>query len=1160
VPEATEELEARLREALEPGFAGRLRDRGLARGLIWQDGELPPGAPTFADALTEDLLDHGHAVLAMSLRLRASSGDSEVLPRAFLAAGEVLEAAVHRGDEGRWGQAGNRVTAAVAFHLARYSARSFSVAPPGHADLSPSEKALVLLMRRQLDDLRGHYASWLLDPSRGDDAIAASLADDDEYDASDAISDVFTGTMMRGVALFDHALATGSGESTDQARDVLRRGAAAASDLHSVPHWWALTLASHLIDDLWQHSLHELLPTLPPGTPTASWNGLRWRFLHRLRRKGHANIELWPSQIQAAARAIDPTDSLVAALPTGAGKTRIAEMCILRALSDPERRVVYVTPLRALSAQVERDLSGTFGPLGFRVSRLYGAAGSLAGDEDTLRSARIVVSTPEKLDFALRSDSTIIDNVALVVLDEAHMLGAGERERNKREAGEREVRYEALIQRLLLRHDASARRIVCLSALFPDEPNEMQDLVDWIRRDEPGASVRSDWRPTGQRYGWLRWHGQGARMEIESQREPAFIPTFVESSPPPDGSRRKNRFPHTKQELTFAAAWKFLDRGRDVLVFCPERRSVEAYGKCVAQSVQQGCLPARGVDADAIREAIAVGTEWLGEDHPAVACLLHGVALHHGLLPRPFLHRIETLVRDRVCRLTIASPTVAQGLNLPAGVVLVPSLWRNRQQISPDELSNVAGRAGRAFVDMDGLVIHVVHEGDDQKNQQRIDEWRRLVGSIRRGRIESALLVLTQSMCEALGHAQGIAPHQVLAYVAGNAEAWDYSYGMEASGRVDNLRWTRDVASLDAAILSMLEMEAEADDLLEALNAALSGSLFARQLPGVGERWRPFVQRFLYARAQYLWAETTVRQRHAYYTAGVGLATGQFLDANADDLVSALLSLELAIAGENSEAATRRAREFAELAFQTYPFTPRQQPDDWRDGLTRWLSGEKAADVRQALGKHGGEFLRDTVQYRLVWAMEAVRVYARSSAHARADEIAGVGAMAVEAGTLSLPTMLLMRAGLESRELTQYVVHSTECAFTDYAGMRAWLRSAVARELSADHEWPESAWQSAWERFTQRDVRGADRTWSRDEQALEVRWSASSDRPEAGVWVVLNAASNGDDVMVLTPEFSPLGRLRRALEHPIETFVHARVGANRDRIVACFFGPLSLGY
>ncbi|MBT3270783.1 hypothetical protein HN371_26815, partial [Candidatus Poribacteria bacterium] len=246
MPEATEELEARLREALEPGFAGRLRDRGLARGLIWQDGELPPGAPTFADALTEDLLDHGHAVLAMSLRLRASSGDSEVLPRAFLAAGEVLEAAVHRGDEGRWGQAGNRVTAAVAFHLARYSARSFSVAPPGHADLSPSEKALVLLMRRQLDDLRGHYASWLLDPSRGDDAIAASLADDDEYDASDAISDVFTGTMMRGVALFDHALATGSGESTDQARDVLRRGAAAASDLHSVPHWWALTLASHL--------------------------------------------------------------------------------------------------------------------------------------------------------------------------------------------------------------------------------------------------------------------------------------------------------------------------------------------------------------------------------------------------------------------------------------------------------------------------------------------------------------------------------------------------------------------------------------------------------------------------------------------------------------------------------------------------------------------------------------------------------------------------------------------------------------------------------------------------------------------------------------------------------------------------------------------------
>ena len=40
------------------------------------------------------------------------------------------------------------------------------------------------------------------------------------------------------------------------------------------------------------------------------------------------------------------------------------------------------------------------------------------GDVDTLTSRDIVVSTPEKLDFALRSDPDLLDDVGLIVLDE----------------------------------------------------------------------------------------------------------------------------------------------------------------------------------------------------------------------------------------------------------------------------------------------------------------------------------------------------------------------------------------------------------------------------------------------------------------------------------------------------------------------------------------------------------------------------------------------------------------------------------------------------------------------------------------------------------------------------------------------------------------------
>ena len=147
---------------------------------------------------------------------------------------------------------------------------------------------------------------------------------------------------------------------------------------------------------------------------------------------GVPEIDLWPSQLHVVDRIFQDMRDLVVALPTSAGKTRIAELSILACLAQM-RRTVYVTPLRALSAQTEQVLARTFSPLGVRVSSLYGSVGVSDVDEDALRSSEIVVATPEKLDFALRADPSVLNNVGLVVLDEGHMIGASERE----------VRYEA---------------------------------------------------------------------------------------------------------------------------------------------------------------------------------------------------------------------------------------------------------------------------------------------------------------------------------------------------------------------------------------------------------------------------------------------------------------------------------------------------------------------------------------------------------------------------------------------------------------------------------------------------------------------------------------------------------------------------------------------
>ena len=94
MPESVADLEVRIRRAVAPGFGDRLLDRGLARGLIWRDGQVPPGAPSFSRSLTSDLLDFAHALLAMTLRLRDAAPDHPDLRRYFLVAGEALEAAL----------------------------------------------------------------------------------------------------------------------------------------------------------------------------------------------------------------------------------------------------------------------------------------------------------------------------------------------------------------------------------------------------------------------------------------------------------------------------------------------------------------------------------------------------------------------------------------------------------------------------------------------------------------------------------------------------------------------------------------------------------------------------------------------------------------------------------------------------------------------------------------------------------------------------------------------------------------------------------------------------------------------------------------------------------------------------------------------------------
>ena len=1136
-----------LKQAVAPGFRGRLLDRGIARGLIWSEGKLPEGSPAFAGSLTEDLLDYAYAVMSIALQVRTEDRTDETAKIAFLAAGEAIQAAVHRGDDQLLDRGFHRVNAGIAFHLAGYSAMAYSMVPDQveGSNLAPTEEALVLLFRRRLPELRDAFSNWLRNDRNLDHGVSIRLRDDDDFNAEDAAHHLITTAFMRGLAWFDHAISVGQPEAANSGLEILRNAAEVAGQLSFVNHWWTCTLAAHLVDDLWDLSLHQRLPTLPPDDPDSEqWNAMRLDLIQRLINVDRPTLELWPSQVEAAERAIDPNDNLAVGLPTSAGKTRVAELCILRTLAS-KRRTVYVTPLRALSAQIERDLAQTFLPLGFSVSSLYDSVAIDSGDGETLRQGDIVVATPEKLSFALRNDGSLIDDVGLVVFDEGHMLG---------QPNEREVRYETLIESMLSRDDSAGRRIISLSALFP-EPQEMADVVAWIRQDEPGEPIYSDWRPTRRRFGTIRWLDGVSRLDMEAQGQASFVPRFIVPQPPPNGSRRRKRFPSDKDELTLAAAWQFIEQDRRVFVYCPLRSSVEKLGRLVLQSVRQRVLIPFQVSNASVQGAINTGIEWLGEDHVAVQCLRYGVALHHGGLPRPFLNEVERLLRSGECPLVVASPTLAQGLNLSCSVMLVPSIWRNRDVVPATEFSNVVGRAGRAFVDLEGLVIHIIWEDTAAKRNTATNRWNRLISSSGTIRAISGLLELTVGISSALAQRAGIPFEEVVTYLASNAQAWDLNPASDVVDTSMVSKWESDIASLDSFILALIEPDTDASAIDGAMSQALRGSLFERSLKYRDQIQQAVLPQLVAERARRIWSGTNEMQRRGFRLSGVGYQAGANLDTEMSSLVSLLLEAENAILNRNAQRLIDAVSEFANVVCQVAPFRPqRGMPDKWQDALSSWLGGSSASSVVSVLGSDGVDFIQDALTYRLPWAMEAVRVHAGALGLPAADELQGLAAMATGVGSNDISVITLIRSGLKSREAARRAVESTGAEFQDRTGMEAWLASEVVQINSQNPDWPSSLTHHEWRNFYDHHTQRHRQRWTRETSHFNVKWHGSP--PASGADVVLEWSSEHTSVAILSPDYRELGTIQTPLDKPSRYIVRANVGANLDEIAVHSFGPV----
>jgi ATP-dependent RNA helicase DOB1 len=118
---------------------------------------------------------------------------------------------------------------------------------------------------------------------------------------------------------------------------------------------------------------------------------------------------------ETAVAAIERRENVLVAAHTSAGKTAVAEYAIAAALRDGGR-VIYTSPLKALSNQKYRELAEEFGDVGL-----------LTGDVTVAPSARVLVMTTEILRAMLYRGSELLRETLWIVFDEVHYMQDRER-------------------------------------------------------------------------------------------------------------------------------------------------------------------------------------------------------------------------------------------------------------------------------------------------------------------------------------------------------------------------------------------------------------------------------------------------------------------------------------------------------------------------------------------------------------------------------------------------------------------------------------------------------------------------------------------------------------------------------------------------------------
>lgn len=386
--------------------------------------------------------------------------------------------------------------------------------------------------------------------------------------------------------------------------------------------------------------------------------------------------------------ALESDENLLLCAPTGAGKTNVALLCMMKeigkhinadgTINADDFKIIYVAPMRSLV----QEMVGNFGK---RLASYNLTVSELTGDHQLTREqiadTQIIVCTPEKWDIITRKggEKTFTSLVRLIIIDEIHLLH-----------DERGPVLEALVARTIRMIESTQEdvRLVGLSATLPN----YQDVATFLRiKPDTGLYYfDNSFRPVALEQQYIGVTEKKALKRYQVMNEIVYEKTMEHA-----GRNQVLIFVHSRKETGKTA--------RAIRDMCLEKDTL-------GQFLREG-----SASMEVLRsEAEQVKNQELKDLLP------YGFAIHHAGMTRVDRTLVEDLFADRHIQVLVSTATLAWGVNLPAHTVII----KGTQIYNPEkgrwvelgalDVLQMLGRAGRPQYDTKGEGILITNHSELQ--------------------------------------------------------------------------------------------------------------------------------------------------------------------------------------------------------------------------------------------------------------------------------------------------------------------------------------------------------------------------------------------------------------------------------------------------------------